>query len=127
MSSRSSRLGAFALVVLLLITSVLSGCAGDKARDEVLAPALHSAAPEIVRIAGHAEDADLDALDAFLEASDRGDWLIVQSRWPQVRAWAYAAIDARVESGEIGPGVGDSQRLFLSEYDDQLSKMRGSP
>lgn len=48
------------------------------------------------------------------------------SSWPLLKPWATRGIQAQADAGSIGPGVADSFREHLSNFDQIMTKLRGS-
>lgn len=126
------------MATLLLLIASCSSCAGTKARETVLMPALLQAwtatinkqveaaavanavplfTPEQVRALGA-------ALVSALESGDRSIARTVD--WSALRQAALIGIQLRVKNNEIGPGVAlsivETVRLFDQDWTTLLSR-----
>lgn len=121
------------LVVLVLAASVLPGCtrAGDRARENVLAPAIGLALPGLrsdvdwgLAQLGDAERASaLAVADRFFGAAADPDRLgEAEALWPAVRGWAITGIDAKLAAGAVGPNVAESLRERVRNVDRAMSR-----
>jgi len=111
-----------ALSVLALVVASLAqpGCAGNRARDNVLVPALGEISPGLRSdVAAGVETLDPIEQEAasedvavFFEALGMNDRNAVIVRavplWPAIETLALRGIDAKLAAGEIGPGVRES-------------------
>src|SRR5689334_12253635 len=85
---------AIALCVL-----VLSGCLGQRARENVLDPVLTADVRDMAAYAASAPSYDKPALDRFLTAAQSNDWASALIDWPTVRADADRGIDGEADTG----------------------------
>ena len=97
--------GLFLGVLLMLLPSCLTG----HAIDETLLPAMEAAWPGVradIERAPEGEGVPVMVLDVFEAALGGADYgVMVGVDWPVLEAAAYAGIQARLDAGEIGPGV----------------------
>ena len=126
-----------ACLMLLVGGSCLTGCAGPAARDNVGLPALPLTEPgvadDIAIGIGTLPEPDRPVatakLETFRSALASGDRSVVREeawpRWAELRGYADAGIAARVESGEIGPGVAKSLTERLDRFGEVLAKTAG--
>lgn len=119
-------LKTLAAMAALLLTLA---CAGVSARENVLMPAMSKAfatvvAPAVDRGATEA-GVDLgDAVQVFQDALDSGDREQVRVLdWSGLRALALSGIQARVDAGEIGPGVARSLLETVNQFDARHSQL----
>lgn len=110
---------------LLCTVLLMAACAGTEARQEVLGPTLGEVAPHVVEDALHADAVSERTLADFERAVQHGNWQAALDAWPQVRAWAEAGIEAKVQAGTISPGVADSLRERLHRYEQALQRQKG--
>lgn len=110
---------------LLLTLFLVAACAGTKARDNVLLPAVATAWKPVksdiklgmadAKTAG-ALDASVEAVltarlsdyDAAMVAKDRTALLVLRGSWAQFKTYAERGVTARVKAGEISAGVAQS-------------------
>lgn len=107
---------------------LLAACAGVRARDEVLLPAMQLAWPAV------REDADRGAAAASLDpapivafgaALEGGNRLVVaQQDWEAVRRLAIAGIQDRVQRAEITEGVAESLREQVRQFTRMFLKLQ---
>ena len=114
-------------VALILALMVIGGCAGTKARDEVLMPTMSLAWPGIavdveygaqeMEDAAEAQAVRAEAI-AIGEALGRGDRpALLTLDWNGVQGAALRGIQARITSGEIGHGVAQSLVERIRNFD----------
>lgn len=130
---------AICLTALAGVVVFQPGCqtSGLKARDGVLLPTLKATVGSVEEDAriGIAEldpenmpqalD-DLARFSAAIRSDRRSDVVAVAiPLWPLVEAWARSGLDARVASGEFGPGVAESGRVRLAEFGAALGRTIG--
>ena len=135
MHRRNQSGGAFGLLVLFALLAVCA-CAGTRARDDVLEPAMRGAWSGIseevergavdARTTGAIDDAGLSRARTQARAigTALGDTAIARPQvqvalapWKlQLRPLADRGINAQVAAGEIGPGVAGSKRERLSQF-----------
>jgi hypothetical protein len=131
------------LAVLGLAIYLLSSCAlfkGDHAEDNILAPAIAMAWPAVMEdldrgIADGEEDGDLmptgaaglrgqrDALTAAIDAKDKAAVAAVPFK-AALYPWCERGIQARLDAGEIGPGVQASLTEQLVQFDRALDNLK---
>jgi len=112
----------------------LAGCAGGKARENVLVPAVAASADGLELDARTGVDslpeaeqaAASDVLDRFMEAVRSADTVQLQTvgvaLWPQVESLALAGIEAMLARGEIGPFVAESLRERVRNMGAAISR-----
>lgn len=120
---------------LVLGILLIAACAGVKARETVLMPAMAQAwstplmkQVEAAAVAGLPEGVDPAAVRekaaAMQIALDSGDRYAVNSGdWAMLRSAALAGIQARVKAGEIGPGVGLSLVETVRQFDQRMTQL----
>jgi hypothetical protein len=100
--------------VSLGLVLLLVACAGARARQHVLLPAMRTAwvsiAPE-ARVGGATEE-QVSAMDAALETG-----FVEVGGWPTLRDLALVGIQMRLENGEIGIGVAALLRERVRQFD----------
>lgn len=118
-----------------LALAVSSACTGVQARENVLMPAMSRAYTTVIEkhVDRGIAEAELDATAAqslqdlqagLIAALDSGDRHEVDgSAWATLRPFALAGIDARVQAGEIGPGVADSIRETVTQFDQRMVQL----
>lgn len=118
---------------LFALAFVLLACAGIHARETVLMPTMSQAWSTViskhVELAATAmpeEEANVireknAAMQAALDSGDR--YQVRGADWLALRVAATAGIASRVASGEIGPGVADSIRETLNQFDADFVKL----
>lgn len=114
------------LLLLCLLAAAAAGCAGREARTHILIPSMEVAWPGVRADAerGGAAAEDLEAMDLALESRDN---LSIVSAWPEIRAAAEAGIQARLDEGEVSPGVATSLRRRLTEFDEAVQEIARRP
>lgn len=121
------------LVLGVAAALLLASCAGLKAREHVLVPAMAMAwvgiaadveaglpaisPPEGVKVRGLVQ-----AMEVAL-ASENADAVLAVD-WLPLRACAELGISLRLEGGAIGPGVAASLRERLAVFTEALFKLR---
>lgn len=107
----------FMTTALTIVVLAMTACAGSQARQTILTPALQQAlvSIEAQALAGGATEAQVEALSDALESGDR---VGAAAAWPAVRAAAEADIESRLQSGVIGPGVAESHRERLRNFEE---------
>lgn len=110
---------------MLLMIFLVAACAGVKARDKVLLPAVATAWTPVkadiqvgmadAKTAGELPDSEEAILntriadyDAALKAKDRTAMLVLRGGWAQLKSYAGRGVTARVKKGEISAGVAQS-------------------
>lgn len=116
-----------ALIGCLMLTAT-PGCqttAGNEAREQAVA-ALDIADDSVeasVLAGAEAVGLDVQTINDFFYAvgtEDRAQVAAVVYLWPLMEQAAQAGIQARVDSGEIGPGVGQSLNMRVAEFERLL-------
>lgn len=106
---------------VLLLALVLSACAGTKAREYVLIPAMEVAWPPIAEAALREDPAaPVDLMAEALAARDR----IALSRvdWPWLMLLAERDIARREAAGEIGPSAANLLRERILQFNESYFK-----
>jgi len=123
---------------LALLLTLLTACAGTRARDNVLLPAMQLAWPGVAKDVEHGvvdgeQQGDLNAasadvlragaasMGAALEVGDRFEVLAVD--WASLRGMALRGIVVRVARGEIGAGVAGSLRERVAQFNASFLKL----
>lgn len=127
----------FAVVALSAV--LLSSCAGLAARQDMLMPLLSVAwagvvVPEIHAAELYVDGSDVDraAIDGLVsEVQLILDTGVVDEAGALHRLWgvlgplARAGVQARIDSGEIGPGVGASLLMTIELFGVRLDQLLG--
>lgn len=111
--------------IILIVAMVMAGCAGARAQRNVLTPALLGA---WTTIAVQAADggATVELVAAFNVALETRAYADVVEQWPEIRAAAEVSILARLAGGEIGPGVAESLRSRLRQFNEGVALLKES-
>lgn len=128
-------------VLLFLCASVLAlgACIGSHFRPEVLFPPTAAAWPDVAEevergLADGLSDGDLTIgaaaihreqskrLGAALEARDLASVRAIA--WGILMPWAQRGIEDEIEDQEIGPGVADSLREELAQFNDAVTRLQ---
>lgn len=118
--------------VAALAVLILTACAGVKARENVLMPAMSQAystsIQPMVQRGAELPGVDSSAVEAadvaMVEALDSGERERVAAvDWSLLRAAAEGDVSARLQAGEIGPGVAASLRGLLEEFTVQRARL----
>jgi len=122
-------------VAALLGVSLFAACAGVKARETVLMPAMAQAWSTVLAkhveaavAAGQPEGSNpetvRDQAAAMQAALDSGDRYAVHSvDWATLRVAALAGVQVRVSANEIGPGVGLSIVETVRKFDQRMTQL----
>lgn len=123
-------------VAALAASAIGAACSGNKARENVLGPALvqqwsgiETEALEGVIVAVAAGDIDVEessklelAIEAFGTALRTGDRAAINAAdWPIIRGYAEARIANLASSGVIGPGVAETFLERIRTFDEGLT------
>lgn len=126
-------------LALAMISLVLVACTGIKAREHVLMPAMSKAWSVV--IARHVEVGVAHRLDAgainvdqaeatrresvlMQDVLDSGDRTrVITVDWPGLRRAAKDGIARRIDTGEIGPGVGMTFVETIERFDEDMTKL----
>ena len=115
--------GGAALVLCCLL---LSACAGTKARENVLMPAMHEAYVRVIERHVERGGGDPGESASLREALAAGDVVgVLALDWNALRIAALRGIEARLAGGEIGPGVAASIAETLAEFDRRMAQLGG--
>jgi hypothetical protein len=123
-------------LALLIATLVLTGCLGQKARDQVVAPVLVMSAAGVDGVQADAQsgmailpdeeqEAAQNIINQFFAAVNSKDRVAIagaMANWPQIKAWAAQGIHAREVGGGIAPGVAASLLERLTNFENALMK-----
>ncbi len=122
------------LAILPILVLLAAACAGTKARDKVLLPAVATAWPPVKKDAeaGAALLADasqkaivtqrITDMDAAIAAKDRIALAALRAGWPSIRAAAESRIQDRVKKGEISIGVSQSLLERVKKFEEAFFK-----
>ena len=115
---------SIAVLGLVLVWCLITACAGQKARENVLTPAMLIVWPaiEVQALDGGATQAEVDAFELALKISNGAS---VAVGWPTIKLAAGMSIDARLASGEIGVGVASSLRERLLKFGEAVLTLQG--
>lgn len=128
-----------AMLLGVLITTGVGGCAGQKAREGVLLPAMRSSwygiRQDVLRgvqdatVSGEnapAAHAERQAED-MTRAIDLGEIDVISAvDWLALKAMASRGIEARLTAGEIGPNVAATYEERLTQFERSLATLKGS-
>lgn len=109
---------------------LLAGCAGMKARENVLLPTMALAFSTVIAPIIEASDPSSDvllAVSAVRAALEAGDGEAVSAAWAVLEPAVLAAIDRRVDRGEIGPGVAGSLKEAVRLFGLQVVRLLEAP
>lgn len=123
------------VAALLLGVLLLAACAGVKARETVLMPAMAQAWStvlakhvEAAAAAGQPEGSNpatvreqAAAMQAALDSGDR--YAVFSVDWATLRVAALAGVQVRVSANEIGPGVGLSIVETVRQFDQRMTQL----
>lgn len=112
-------------LMTMAVVLVMTACAGTKAREEALMPAMELAwqgiLPDVERVATGEVLEQAAALTVVLEERDIHGLAAIDV--PLLIVWADRGISERLEAGEIGPGVAASLRERLSKFTEAYLKV----
>ena len=128
------------IAICAILAISLQSCLGSKVDDLALFEPAQLAWPEIEKdyfrgLEDGVSEGDIvlvsaDAMRA--EAPRMRDALMAKSRdqlrlvpWPTMKPWAQRGIDDALADGDVGPGVADSLREQLQNFDVTVIKLRG--
>lgn len=122
-------LSAVLLPVILgtMLTAVIAtSCAGTKARENVLMPAMALAwstviAPHAER--GGADVVQLDNVQVLLDSGDRDAAAAIAAAWLSLREDALRGIDLRLAVGEIGPNGANVFRETVRQFTARVAQL----
>lgn len=122
------------VAALLAVLALCSACAsaGGAAREQALVPALAQAWPAVRdNLARGAVEQGVDASGAIAQwesafaVSDQDALVMLRDQtWADVRALAVLGVDARMQAGEIGPGVAASFLERINRFGSSLEMLR---
>lgn len=128
-----------ALLPAALVALVLASCAGIEARERALMPVMsrawsvviaqHVEAGVVASLAAGAMTADEASRTraesaAMKQALDSGDRLqVINVNWDMLRAAALDGVRSRIDSAEIGPGVGMSLVETIDKFDEKHDQL----
>lgn len=104
------------LTALILLTA----CAGLEARKNVLIPTMELMWPSIVASIGSSSP-EVEAMTVALKSRDIDKVLL--ANWDLLRSLALAGIQARLDAGEIGPGVAESLQEGVRLFDESFRRL----
>ena len=122
-------LSTLAVLWAVVVSGAVVGCAGDRARSDVLGPAIVAVGSGIeadaLRGVAFASDPDAAAVPVArffgaIRSGDRGEVRAAWADWAHVKLYAEVGVNRRVDSGEIGPGVAESLLERLAQYENAL-------
>lgn len=129
-------LAAFIAIILSAFAFASApGCVGEQSRQTVGVPALvlahegvaKDAQAGIATLPANEQAGAVATLAAFTAAIQSKDTAVIRTdavvRWPHVKAWAEAGITDRKTRGLIGPGVAESLRERVKQFDLTLAKV----
>lgn len=105
------------LTALILLTAA---CAGVAARKNVLIPTMELMWPSIVASIGSSSP-EVEAMTVALKSRDIDKVLL--ANWDLLRSLALAGIQARLDAGEIGPGVAESLQEGVRLFDESFRRL----
>lgn len=126
--------------MVLVAAALLPSCAGSRARQNVLLPAMRlawgSISPDVERgLTEAVAGGTLTQVQAtqFLAQRDEFEDKLredepernLQLTWLALRPWAEAGIGERESAGEVGAGVAASLRERVANFDDAVRRYDG--
>ena len=114
------------IAATLLLALLASACAGTRARQSVLIPAMQQSWPQIRALADLAAAPDqellIDAFDAAMASGDADQIVLVP--WLPIRTLAMQGVQLRVEQGTLGQFGAGSYRTNILLFDEAYNKLK---
>ncbi len=113
-------------ILPIALLALLAACAGTKAREHVLMPAMALAwstviAPHAER--GGASAADVAAVQVLLDSGDRDAAPAIAAAWLVLERDALRGINLRLAAGEIGPNGASILRETLRQFTARVAQL----
>lgn len=129
-------LALLASAAFFTLPSIVGACAGTRARETVLMPAMAAAWSQMLAkhveaaaAAGVVENVEPKTLReksaAMQTALDSGDrYAVSADDWNLLRPAALAGVQVRVNANEIGPGVGLEIVETVRQFDQRMTQLK---
>ena len=125
------RTTARAVVLLVLVAGLATGCLGRRSRNNVLQPALEQQWRVDLRPLAIEGGADPEQLEAFADALDQGDAELAGTLWQAIRPHVLEGVQLRVNAGQLsaGPdgqldgGTAGSWLFSIDQFEAGLAKL----